>query len=254
MAKEGVGVVRVATLNVWGQHGPWGERLRLIREELAVLQPDVIGLQEVVRRDGACQAAGIADGLGYEVAYAPAVDFGGRVLGNALLSRWPVVRQDVLALPVDGVEPRALLRALVDTPAGTLPVFVTHLDWELDRSAARVEQVRFIVSAMGGWGGDLPAVLLGDFNAEPGSAEIRFLCGSGLVDAWEAAGDGSLGMTFDVSNDYARLADEPSRRLDYVFTGAAVGEVRVVFNRSVEVDGVAVWPSDHFGVMAELVG
>lgn len=198
----------------------------------------------MVRRDGACQAEEIAGGLGYEVVYAPAVDFGGRLFGNALLSRWPVVRQDVLALPVDGVEPRALLRVLVETPSGTRAVFVTHLDWEPDRSAARVEQVRFIRAAMDEWRGELPAVLLGDFNAEPGSAEIRFLCGSGLADAWAAAGDGSLGLTFDVS--------KPSRRLDYIFTSAAVAGVRVVFSGSVEVDGVRVWPSDHFGVMVEL--
>lgn len=246
--------MRVATLNVWGWHGPWRERLGLVRRELAALQPDVVGLQEVVRRDGVCQAAEIADGLGYEIAYAGACEQDGRMLGNALLSRLPILEQQTVPLPVVDVEPRALLCTVLATPYGRLPVFVTHLDWELDRSAARVEQVRFIAQAMEGYGGaDLSAVLLGDFNAEPDSAEIRLLCDAGLTDAWAVAGDGSAGLTFDVANDYARAAREPSRRLDYVFTGGECAGARLAFTAPTVLDGATVWPSDHYGVAADLV-
>src|SRR6478752_1964173 len=94
--------LRVLTLNIWNRSGPWPERLALIRRELAVLRPDVIGLQEVMRvvRPGTHdavspshdQAAEIADGLGYEIAYAPAAAYGnGLVMGNAVLSRCPIV-------------------------------------------------------------------------------------------------------------------------------------------------------------------
>jgi hypothetical protein len=38
----------VLTLNVWNREGPWPERLPLISSWIDRLQPDLIGLQEVV--------------------------------------------------------------------------------------------------------------------------------------------------------------------------------------------------------------
>src|SRR5262245_11813894 len=43
--------LRVLTLNIWNRQGPWEERVRLIREGLVALDPDVVGLQEVMRHD-----------------------------------------------------------------------------------------------------------------------------------------------------------------------------------------------------------
>lgn len=110
--------MRVVTLNLWGRRGPWPDRLALIRAELRRLSPRLVGLQEVMR-DGSCQAAEIASGLGYEVVYAPAATFDEGVLGNALLTDLPVLDRQVLPLPTaPGAEPRALLYALVDAPEG----------------------------------------------------------------------------------------------------------------------------------------
>jgi hypothetical protein len=38
----------VLTLNVWNREGPWPDRLPLIKSWIDRLQPDLIGLQEVV--------------------------------------------------------------------------------------------------------------------------------------------------------------------------------------------------------------
>jgi endonuclease/exonuclease/phosphatase family metal-dependent hydrolase len=70
---------RVATLNIWNRFGPWDERLPAIRAGVRELAPDVLGLQEVVRLapgegDELDQAAAIADGFGYHVAYGRAHD------------------------------------------------------------------------------------------------------------------------------------------------------------------------------------
>jgi endonuclease/exonuclease/phosphatase family metal-dependent hydrolase len=111
--------------------------------------------------------------------------------------------------------------------------------------------------------GGFPPLLIGDFNAEPESAEIRYVTGLqslrgrsvALLDAWRAAGKGGTGITWSNANDYARLNFEPDRRIDYVFAGFprrdGIGQItdcRVVCN---EPKG-GVWPSDHFGVYAEL--
>ncbi|WP_327086269.1 endonuclease/exonuclease/phosphatase family protein [Nonomuraea sp. NBC_01738] len=235
----------VATLNVWGRNAHWPARLDLIRKRLAELRPDVIGLQEVWRHDGRCEAEEIAGGLGYEIAYAPAfVADDGRIQGNAILSRLPLTGQRVTPLPTHGFEPRALLFAM----AGDLPVFVTHLNWEPDHSHIRQEQVRFITAQMAAHPG---AVLLGDFNAGPDSPEIAHL-GGVLTDAWAAAGDGGPGHTFDRANGYVLAADEPTTRLDYIFTPEPPTRTWLTFTEPELVDGTRIWPSDHYGLACEL--
>jgi endonuclease/exonuclease/phosphatase family metal-dependent hydrolase len=255
--------VRVATLNLWGRNGPWPDRLTLIRAELGRLSPQLVGLQEV-KRDAACQADEIAEGLGYEIAYAPASERDGVTLGNALLSRLPIREHRVFPLPTaPGIETRAVLYARVGTAHGELPVFVTHLDWQGDHGVARLAQVRYIAARAAELAADLPPVIMGDFNAEPDSDEIRYLRGLHVADgesvrfadAWIYGGDGSAGATFSRVNDYARTARVPSRRIDYIFTGGddkLRGEplrTEVAF-ATPQGD---VWPSDHFGLVSDLV-
>jgi endonuclease/exonuclease/phosphatase family metal-dependent hydrolase len=255
--------VRVATLNLWGRNGPWPDRLALIRAELGRLSPQLVGMQEV-KRDEACQATEIAEGLGYEIAYSPALSREGVTLGNALLSRLPIREHRTLALPTaPGIETRALLYARVGTDHGELPVFVTHLDWQGDHGAARLAQARFIAARAAELGADLPPVIMGDFNAEPDSDEIRYLRGLHVADgesvrfsdAWVWGGDGTAGETFSRANDYARTARVPSRRIDYIFTGGddlLRGEpVHTEVAFAAPHDGV--WPSDHFGLVSDIV-
>src|SRR6187399_2998497 len=110
---------RAATLNIWSRFGPWEERLRAIREGLRSLEPDVIGLQEVLRFPDFDQSALVASGLGYAIAWGKASENHGAPLGNAILSKWPILRSDVLPLPNGGTdESRALLFAEIDAPFG----------------------------------------------------------------------------------------------------------------------------------------
>ncbi|HEY6557549.1 MAG TPA: endonuclease/exonuclease/phosphatase family protein [Polyangiaceae bacterium] len=276
--------LRIATLNVWNKSGPWPARLELIRAELARAQPDVLGLQEILRlspSDGAeshpgpetCQASEIAEGLGYQVVYGPASDWhGGLTLGNALCSRYPILDHQNFVLPgAESGETRALLYARVQTPDGALPVFVTHLNWKLHHGSVRTAQIKAVVGHVFDLApkGDtcLPPVLMGDFNAEPEADEIRYLRGyTGLggstvyfTDAWVYAGDGSQGATFDRRNRFAALAHEPPRRIDYIFVRGPDrkfrGEPRkteLAFTANATQGGEDVWPSDHFGLVTEL--
>ena len=101
---------------------------------------------------------------------------------------------------------------------------------------------------------DFPAILVGDFNTDPESAEIRYLKGLQSLqggsaywcDAWDHAGDGSKGATWSKSNDFAAWAPWPDRRIDYIFVaqpsldGAGTIEYcSVVCNDRVD----EVWPS-----------
>lgn len=276
-------VLRVATINVWNKSGPWLARLPLIRRELERLQPEVVGLQEVLRfRPDATpdapltvhndQLTEIADGLGYRLAYGVASDYGnGLKFGNAVLSRHPIVAEQVFPLPgSESGETRSLLYVACQTPHGSLPVFVTHLNWKFHQGSIRQRQVAFIAERVAQLspidGPDLPPILMGDFNAPPDADEIRFLTGLCAIeqktvyfaDAWLFAGQGP-GYTFDRANQYAAKAREPSRRIDYIFVRGPDRRFRgeplhaeLAFN-TVDLSGAEpVWPSDHFGVVADL--
>jgi endonuclease/exonuclease/phosphatase family metal-dependent hydrolase len=272
--------LRVATLNIWNRFGPWEERLAAIRAGVGALAPDVIGLQEVVRLapddgDGLDQAAAIAEGFGYHVAYGRAHDE--RWFGNAILSRWPIATSHVYELPREGTdERRALLHADLASPFGTIPFFVTHLNWKFEEGHVRAVQMREIVlriqalasaaARANGASDAFPAVLVGDMNAEPDSDEIRYLrgltdLGGGkrvyFQDAFAFGGDGSPGITYSRRNPFAATLREPDRRIDYVFVHGRderhVGEpleAAVCFDKPVD----GTFPSDHFGVIATLRG
>jgi endonuclease/exonuclease/phosphatase family metal-dependent hydrolase len=262
--------LRVATLNIWNRCGPWEQRLAAIRAGVSALAPDLLGLQEVVRLDpgdgdGLDQADAIARGLGYTFAYGRAHDE--PYYGNAALSRWPIVRSQTFELPRCGTgEKRTLLFAEIDSPHGRIPFFVTHLNWKFDEGHVRAAQVRDIAKRIESVvvPGAFPAVLVGDFNAEPDSDEIRFLRGLTSLgeerrvyyeDAFAAAAGLAEGHTFSRRNAFAALLREPDRRIDYVFVKGREEHARgqpleatVCFDA--EVGGA--FPSDHFGVVATL--
>ncbi len=263
----GMGSLRVVTLNIWNRLGPWEERLAVIREGMRELAPDLVGLQEVIDAGGHTQAADIAEGLGYHTTYGLANHYGGEVsLGNAVLSRWPILTTRVFALPNGGTdERRSLVLAEIDSPHGKIPFFVTHLNWKLHESAVREQQVMDIaehVKAEAPTSG-LPPILVGDFNATPEAAEVRFLKGLQslggksvyFADCFEQCGTGS-GVTFDgTRNHFAEQYHEHPRRIDYVFVRGPDTHVRgkprsarVVFDEPKN----GVFATDHFGVMAEI--
>jgi endonuclease/exonuclease/phosphatase family metal-dependent hydrolase len=265
--------MRVLTLNIWNRAGAWEERLRAIRAGVRELEPDLVGLQEVLRLaqgegDGLDQAAAIAEGFGYHVAYGRAHDE--PWLGNAILSRWPIRKSHAYDLPRVGTdERRSLVAAEIESPSGEIRFFVTHLNWKFDEGHVREAQVREVAlrveaTMQAAPRGTLPAILVGDFNAEPDSDEIRYLRGLTSLgggrriyyqDAFARAGDGSSGATFSHRNPFAAALREPERRIDYVFVrGLEDGgrgepiEARVCFDVPYE----GTFATDHFGVLATL--
>jgi endonuclease/exonuclease/phosphatase family metal-dependent hydrolase len=261
--------LRVLTLNIWNRQGPWTDRLALIRAGLARHAPDVVGLQEVLAMGGQSQADEIAAGLGYHVHYAPAWTIGGGLtMGNAILSRLPLLDAQVLPLPAPPEhDTRSVAFARLDLPE-PLPFFVTHLTYQQHLGHWRCRQVRALADLVKALAtGEAPPIVAGDLNADPDSDEMRFLRGLTplggdsvyFADAWattagQALGSGP-GWTYDRRNPYALRSREPSRRIDYILVRGPDRRLRgEPLSAAIVLDEptAGVWPSDHFGVLAEV--
>lgn len=261
-------VWRVATFNIWNRQGPWAERLPLIRAELAALDADVIALQEVLGFSGLpSQAHEIAAGTGWKVHHVPAWYVGGGLtFGNAILSPHPLTDLQALELPTPaGLDTRTVAFARVELPHGPMPVFATHLTWQQHLGHVRCQQVRALAEHADRLAptSGVPAVILGDLNADPDSDEMRFLRGLTPLggtsvffsDCWATTRASEPGYTYDRRNAYALRSREPSRRIDYCLVRGP-GRHLCGEPLSAELFGDTptgeVWPSDHYGVVAEI--
>ncbi|HEX3177407.1 MAG TPA: endonuclease/exonuclease/phosphatase family protein [Methylomirabilota bacterium] len=277
VASESSTPLRVVSFNLlhggpssglWSDDGHLDERLRLVTRELSRLTPDIVALQESSISRGRNVAARLAGDLGLHWAHASATRrvSGLRPIdtllvwamnfeeGPAILSRWPIVEQEIYDLPrcAKFYDPRVVLRAAVDSPGGRLQVYSTHL-------AHDACQTRRLAEILRAHAGPLPALLMGDFNA-PESAEWMqtLVREAGLVDAYRAANREASGATV-----WQRPgAPDPTvtRRVDYVFVvpgrqaATRVRDSRVVLSTPAQLaNGTTLWPSDHYGVLADVV-
>jgi endonuclease/exonuclease/phosphatase family metal-dependent hydrolase len=229
----------------------------------------VIGFQEALRGASFDQMVDLLDGFGYPFgSYAPAIPFWEDEryeFGNAIASRWPFASAGACPLPDAGDgERRVALCTLIEAPFGLVPLTCTHLNWKLHHGWVRERQVVALgaIARRHRAETDFPPLIAGDFNAEPDSAEMRYLTGLQSLDgssvhffdAWRLRGAGDP-ATWSNRNAYARAALDPDRRIDYILCGpplpdgtGLVEECRVVC----DADEDGVWPSDHFGLFARL--
>jgi len=195
--------VRLATFNLLHGRSLSDGAVHADRVAAAVadLDADVLGLQEV---DRAQPRSGLLDltAIAAEALHAPAHRFAAAVVGTpgeswqpwrsdddnvhplygiALVSRWPVLRWQITPLPAAPVrspvyipkagvlllkdEPRLLLAAVVETPAGPMTVATTHLSfvpgWNVRQLRTAIRALRRLPA---------PRVLLGDLNLPAAAA------------------------------------------------------------------------------------
>jgi endonuclease/exonuclease/phosphatase family metal-dependent hydrolase len=175
--------LKILTLNLWNTSGPWDARRPRVREWVDKLEPDLIGFQEVLRApdgDGIDMAREILEGAGFHIEHGANARQGGIHFGNAVASRWPIVDRDVAELPNgDRPEGRCAVSVTVDAPFGEVSFTSTHLNWKLHDGHSREQQVVALADVVlkrrprGGF----PPIVVGDFNAVPDSAEIRYMTG-----------------------------------------------------------------------------
>lgn len=253
----------VLTLNIWNYEGEWAERAALIRDWIGLLDPDLIALQEVLRGPSIDQAGLLLDQDVYHLHYEPMFDYWGDTtlaFGNLVASRWPLARAERLLLSSDDdAEPRNAISVDVEAPLTRLSFTTTHLSPRPWHSRIRSTQVVHLAELVKRRAFDtgMPAILCGDFNAQPDADEIRFMKGLHtiqersffMVDAWDVGGPGERGATFtarNLSRTYTRDV-----RLDYIFVSR--DDIRVQrCDLACHLPRRGIYPSDHFGLYAEL--
>jgi endonuclease/exonuclease/phosphatase family metal-dependent hydrolase len=263
-------VVRAMTLNLLSpEHADWERRRDVLRAGLLELRPDVVALQETVRRAGYDQAAELL-GSDYRIVWHSARSADG--VGAALASRWPfgeVSEIDLHVTPRVDLPWAAAVLAEVELPApfGT-SLFVHHkpsyqVGHARERELQAVACARSTEEKLAGRDGHV--VLLGDFDDVPESSSVRFWTGRQSLDgvsvayrdAWEAV-HAAAGHTFSPADPLVpsgEMALELGRRIDYVMVRCGshgpsleVADCRLAFDQAVD----GVWASDHFGVVADL--
>ena len=241
--------MRVLVYNIHaGKDAAGVDNLAGVAELVRRTDADLVLLQEVddgTRRSGRVnQPRVLAERIGYHVAFGSALDYDDGKYGVAVLSRWPIVADTLIHLPVTPLqtrsggsqEPRGALRVVVASPAGRLAILNTHLDASGDDRWRR-QEADSIVSLAAQLRRAEPMVIVGgDFNSTPESAVQGAVRAGGLRDSWTecAAGDG-----------FTYPDGAPVKRIDYLFL---TGGVRCTTARVVETR-----VSDHRPLLVELI-
>ena len=137
-----------------------------------------------------------------------------------------------------------------------------HLNTHLDHvsSLARVEGSYLILRKLAQLLEDeLPVVVTGDFNCRPGTPVYRNFVEGGFVDTYLAAGNEDTvdANTFHGFKGTSYREKRPGlgpRRIDWILLKDPLGGIRAVSHSIVRDhdEGSAVYPSDHYPVLAEL--
>ena len=243
--------LRLVTYNVLADPVLLTERIPALFSLLAGANADIIALQEV-----APWFVQLLDAETWPNGYHVSKLGGERAFpgGQYLLSRYPILACAAEVLP--GRQQRTALYGDIDVKGTVLRVATTHMESYLEDGPVRSVQL----DRMFGRLRDAEhAVLLGDLNFGDGEPESSHI-GNGYEDLWLALHPGQPGHTWDIDkSDLARdgsFPGEPSRRLDRVLLRSSVwrGEaISILGDQPVYPGRKDVFPSDHFGLTADLV-
>lgn len=243
--------MKVLTLNTWNEQGPWHQRWKLIFEGVERMSPDLIGFQELFKKNWADQVV-------TKMSFANLVFC--QDAGNVIYSRFPVVDQGCKKMLTQSpTEPywRYLVYAVIKKGQQEIVFFNTHLSWKPEEGGVRMKQIEEVLGLMDEIAQNRDVVLVGDFNAVPESPEIQTLLRRGkLIDSYAQMGLKPEACTWDNRNPYAQSANHelPDRRIDFIFVRSA-GCIKKIKNSVIIFDShddQGIYASDHYGVLTEL--
>lgn len=260
-----MGRLHVATFNVRYTADRWYSRLPLITSVMASLQPDVIGLQEVIyplQQDRIVGAAGWTHyrsirGWAYEV------EMGNSLLVDERLGATPLERLDL-------GDARSATGAAVDLGDGTtVRVAVTELHHRTVDGPVRASQAAGLLAWLDAGPAADAWIVLGDFNELPGGPAGSAMEAAGYRSAHAEANGHEPAITWPSGHTTVRSGGRARRQggwlwkaepgvdapgcYDYIWLRGevAVESCRLAFEAPAA-DDPTLYPSDHFGLSAVL--
>lgn len=238
--------LRALTINTHKGLAPWNRRFMLaeLRDAVRTTAAEIVFLQEVSGADsrrsrgfGGPHYEFLADQLWPQFAYGRNAVYPHGHHGNALLSRFPILRERNHDISLRGPEPRGLLHCVLDVPRwGEVHAICVHLGLREQQRQRQLDLLNELVRSE--IPPAAPLIVAGDFNDWRGRADALLQRGAELHSAFERAGVAQP-RTFP-----ARL---PLLSLDRIY----VRNLRV---KSACVLSALPWPhlSDHLPLLAEL--
>jgi vancomycin resistance protein VanJ len=220
--------LRVLSLNLGDERSD----PHLVERALVLSGADVVLLQEVAPRNERHLARALASLFPHQAWHPNGLG------GKALLSRLPLVREELLTFP-DG---SSALDATLDVDGRALRVLcVHHRAW-----TAATGRLGSGVRGVEDWARERvrageAALVVGDLNSTPGSGVLRALEELGLACALEEAG---AAFTFPVAGRYRGWPGGPMFAVDHVLAGPGLESVDAWVGEDAS--------SDHLPVAADL--
>lgn len=220
--------------------------LRRIADDIRDTNADLIGLQEVdmgVERSYQFDLMSVLSGYtGLKSVFYKNIPFQGGEYGNAILSRFPIESSRNLHYIMEHEgEQRGLLQTEVRIGELTIAFMTTHIDYRED-DTERLMNVDQMIETKRAYRG-MPVLIIGDFNDVPGSNTHERMK-EYFTDVWEEHGEGD-GYTFH--------AEDPDRRIDYIFYTNNLVEDDHPAIRPVDIKVIETDASDHLPIIATFV-
>ena len=167
--------------------------------------PDLVALQEVdmfTERSGKMDAIAVLEKeTGMHGVFMRTFDYQGGEFGNAVLSKYPVIEQELIPLPSrEEYEPRLMMRISVLLDNGdTLNFYNTHLDHHRQDSDRPIQMQKIVEEIKKD---KHKIIFTGDLNCQPDSEPIDML---------------NKVLTRCASDELTYPADEPYWILDHIY-------------------------------------
>lgn len=170
-------IFKVISWNIWQDY-----HLKEVINLLKTSNADIIGLQEIIEKDGINTASIIAKELNYQYVYYRAIEKTrlGFPQGNAVLTKHKIVKSQAHFLSgadlfknTAETEPRVAIESKIDIDGALLTFFTTHLAYshKFRDSEFRNLQVDNLIKLLS----HAKTILTGDFNSHPDSAYMSRL-------------------------------------------------------------------------------
>ena len=248
--------MKVVTFNLRHHADRWEERFPFVVETLLETEADLIGLQEVSLKLGPKNQAEIIaevmnEQLGHEtytVYFKEARGYSKGKEGIAILAKIPVFEVKSVALPKLW---RVAQMVTVMENGQEIGFVNTHLHHEpLQSEEIRFPQAEYVLN----WAVSQrhPCIIVGDFNAQPYSSTIKMMKEK-YRSAFEVFHGKEPEFTWPTPLVAESTSADETEMIDYVFYNPdvfTVMECQLIGNVPAP-DDSTLYPSDHFGVLAE---